>query len=540
MAVGEAEYVIIGAGSAGCVLADRLSADGGSRVILVEAGDTDRSAAVTIPAAYPKAFGTSLDWDFSTTPQTGLAGRSVRWPRGRTLGGSSSINAQIWTRGHRADYDGWAAAGCAGWSFADVLPFFLKAENRICEDGPGGFGGSGPVRVEDLRELNPATAAFLQACAQAGHPALGRSEVSEPTGHGPVRVTQNQGRRWSAADAYLRPALQRPNLTVLTGAQVHRVVVEAGRATGVEVQTATGVTMVSASREVILAAGAVSSPQLLMLSGIGAPDALKRHGIAVQAAHREVGANLADHLYVPLSMTAKAPVSPGVGEQAANTAAYLRGRRGPLSSNLAEALAFLHTEAGLEGPDIELLWMVVADLAGNSGPAEHGLTVGVVLLQPASRGTITLACADPSAHPVIDAGYLTDAASGDVATLTAGVRLAQRVLGQPALAPWVSRPFVSGALDQSPESISSFTRDHAQTLFHPVGTCRMGADADAVVDLEFRVRGIAGLRVVDASVMPRIPRGHTQAPTVMLAERAAELISAVAHSEGALSATAYL
>ena len=364
--------------------------------------------------------------------------------------------------------------------------------------------------------------------------------MSEPTGYGPVRVTQNHGRRWSAADSYLRPALQRENLTVMTGAQVRRVVVEAGRASGVEVQTATGFDMVSASREVILAAGAVGSPHLLMLSGIGAPDALKRHGIAVQAAHREVGANLADHLYVPLSMAAKAPVSPGVGEQAANTAAYLRGRRGPLSSNLAEALAFLHTSASLEGPDIELLWMVVADLADASGPAEHGLTVGVVLLQPASRGTLTLASADPAAHPVIDAGYLTDAAGGDVETLTAGVRLAQRVLAQPALAPWVSQPFVPGALEQSSESIESFTRDHAQTLFHPVGTCRMGADAEAVVDLEFRVRGIRGLRVVDASVMPGIPRGHTQAPTVMLAERAAELISAGARSEGALSATAHL
>lgn len=540
MVLEEADYVIIGAGSAGCVLADRLSADGGSRVVLIEAGSSQRSAAVSIPAAYPKVFGTAADWNYSTTPQPGLAGRRIRWPRGRTIGGSSSINAQIWTRGHRADYDGWAAAGCTGWSFADVLPYFLKAENRICDDGPGSYGTAGPVRVEDLREPSPATAAFLQACAEAGYPELGESETTEPSGYGPVRVTQNQGRRWSAADAYLLPALHRANLTVLSGAQVRRIAIEAGRAGGVEVQTETGVSTVLAAREVVLTAGAVASPQLLMLSGIGDPAALARHAIAVHAANSEVGANLADHLYVPLSMTTRVPVSPGVGEQTANTAAYLRGRRGLLSSNLAEALAFLSTEEGLDGPDIELLWMIVADLVGDTGPAEHGLTVGTVLLQPASRGTITLASADPLAHPVIDAGYLSDAGGRDVATLTAGVRLAQRVLSQPALLPWLGEPFVPGALDQSPEAIESLVRSCGQTLFHPVGTCRMGADAEAVVDLEFRVRGVDGLRVVDASVLPKIPRGHTQAPTVMLAERAADLIARQAHPAVAVSATANL
>ena len=517
------EYAVVGAGSAGCVLADRLSADGDSRVALIEAGGPDRRAEVSIPAAFPKLFGTPLDWAFRTVPQPELAGRRVAWPRGRTLGGSSSLNAQIWTRGHRADYDGWAAGDCPGWSFAEVLPYFRRAEDRAGGAGRAGYGVGGPIRIEDLREVGEATVAFLLACAQAGHVPMGATEATAPEGFAPVRVTQRRGRRWSAADGYLRPALDRPNLTVLTTSQARRVVLDAGRAVGVEVQTGDGMRLVRVTREVVLAAGAVGSPQLLMLSGVGAPDRLREHGLPVRVPLPAVGENLSDHLYVPLSLSAASAVSPGVGDQRGDALEYLRGRRGRLTSNLAEALLFLRTEQRLPAPDIELVWMPVPSLAG--GAAGHGLTLAVVLLQPASRGRVTLGTADPAAAPLIDPGYLSDPAGADLRTLVAGVRRAQDILGQEALSPWLGEPLQPAALDRSPAAVAAFTRQHAETLYHPVGTCRMGTDDGSVVDLEFRVRGTSGLRVVDASTMPVIPRGHTHAPTVMLAERAAELIA---------------
>lgn len=529
------DYVIVGAGSAGCVLADRLSADGTATVLLVEAGGPDRKAEISIPAAYPKLFGTAFDWAFETTAQPGLAGRRISWPRGRALGGSSSLNAQIWTRCHRADYDGW---DLDGWRFADVLPYFRQAEHFLqaehfrqaahllrAELGPAetpelGYGDAGPVLVSDLVDPSPATAAFLRACAEAGLPELGPSEAFDPDGYGQVRVTQRNGRRWSAADAYLRPALGRPNLTVLTGAQLARVLLQDGTATGVELLVDGEPRRVRAGREVLLCAGAIGSPHALLLSGIGPAAELRAHGVPVLVDSPEVGRNLADHLYAPVSVAARQDVSPGVGDSRAEATQYLSTRRGRLTSNLAEALAFVRTEPGLAGPDVELLWMVVPQLSAVA--AGHGLTLATVLLQPASRGAITLGSPDPLAAPVIDAGYLTDPA--DLRTLTRGVRLAQRILTRPALAEWVGEPLSDGALAPDEATIAQLCRTQAQTLYHPVGTCRMGADSDAVLDPQLRVRGVRGLRVVDASALPRIPRGHTQAPTVMLAERAATLI----------------
>ncbi|HTZ44513.1 MAG TPA: GMC family oxidoreductase N-terminal domain-containing protein [Jatrophihabitans sp.] len=516
-----ADYVIVGAGSAGCVLADRLSADGTATVLLVEAGGPDRKAEISIPAAYPKLFGTAFDWGFETVAQPGLAGRRVGWPRGRTLGGSSSLNAQIWTRCHRADYDGWELDG---WRFADVLPYFLRAERRLAGEAELGYGEAGPVHVSDLLDPSPATAAFLRACAEAGLPGLGPSEATEPDGYGPVRVTQRNGRRWSAADAYLRPALGRPNLTVLTGAQLARVLLRDRTATGVELLIGGERHRVRAGREVLLCAGAIGSPHALLLSGIGPAGELREHGLPVLVDSPEVGRNLADHLYAPVSVAARRDVSPGVGDGRAEAAEYLSTRRGRLTSNLAEALAFVRTEAGLAGPDVELLWLIVPHLS--AAAAGHGLTLATVLLQPASRGTITLGSPDPLHPPVIDAGYLSDPA--DLRVLAAGVRLAQRILTQPALAAWVGEPLAGGALDPATGAIERLCRAHAQTLYHPVGTCRMGSDPGAVLDPELRVRGVRGLRVVDASALPRIPRGHTQAPAVMLAERAAGLISGAA------------
>ncbi|MGW1465569.1 GMC family oxidoreductase [Streptomyces sp. NPDC002308] len=528
-------HIVIGAGSAGCVLADRLSADGDGQVLLIEAGGPDRRAEISIPAAFPALFGTSADWGYRTTPQPGLGGRSLNWPRGRTLGGSSSLNAQIWTRGHRADFDGWAEDdGCTGWSADEVLPYFARAEDR---SGTGAYGTGGPIRIENLRDPSPATAEFLGACAEAGLPALDDGNPLEPEGVGPVRTTQRGGRRWSAADGYLRPALRRENLTVVTDAHVERVLIEDGRAVGVAYTTADGPAEVRAEGEVILAAGAIGSPQLLMLSGVGDADELRRHGITVRAHSPRVGRGLADHLYVPLAFEAHGRVTPGVTDQQGEIAEFLRGRRGRLTSNLAEAVGFLRSDPTLAAPDLEFVWMLVPSLDQGLKPRTHGVTLGVVLLRPRSHGTVRLASADPAAHPVIDPRYLSDPEGDDLRVLAEGMSRAREVLTRPSLAERLGAALTPGALDPDPGTVHALARAHAETLYHPVGTCGMGADPEAVLDPQLRVRGVAGLRVVDASALPSLPRGHTHAPTVMLAERAAELILADAapHRIGALS-----
>ncbi|WNI17996.1 GMC family oxidoreductase [Actinacidiphila sp. ITFR-21] len=526
-----ARYVIVGAGSAGCVLAARLSAGSDGRVVLIEAGGSDGKAGIAIPAAFPTLFGSDVDWGYSTQPQPGLDGRSLNWPRGRTLGGSSSLNAQIWTRGHRADYDGWAAQGCEGWSADEVLPYFERAEDRDPDRAGGGsrdagpgYGSGGPIRIEDLRDPSPATAEFLAACGEAGIGPLDGVTALTPEGAGPVHTTQRGGRRWSAADAYLRPAAGRDNLTVITKAQVERVLIENGRAVGVAYSTPDGPAQIRAEAEVILAAGAIGSPQLLMLSGVGPADQLTALGIEVHADREEVGRNLTDHLYVPLAFDVHGAVSPGVEDQATEIGEFMRGRRGRLTSNIAEAVAFLRSSDRLSAPDLELVWMVLPFLDQRKAEPKHGVTLGVVLLRPRSHGTIRLAPADPAGHPLIDPRYLSDPAGEDLRALTAGVRLAQRVLTRPALADRLGAPLTPGAYDWSDKGAEALTRGYAETLFHPVGTCRMGPDEDSVLDPRLRLRGIEGLRVVDASAMPSIPRGHTHAPTVMLAERAADLI----------------
>ncbi|CAL9368550.1 GMC family oxidoreductase [Streptomyces cellulosae] len=530
-----ARYVVVGAGSAGCVLAERLSADGDAQVVLIEAGGPDRRAEIGIPAAFPSLFGTSADWGYRTTPQPGLGGRTLNWPRGRTLGGSSSLNAQIWTRGHLADFDGWAEDdGCAGWSAGEVLPYFARAEDR---SGAGAYGSGGPIRIEDLRDPSPATAEFLGACAEAGLPALDDGRPLEPEGAGPVRATQRGGRRWSAADGYLRPALRRENLTVVTDARVERILIEDGRAVGVAYTTADGPAEARADGEVLLAAGAIGSPQLLMLSGVGDADELRGHGITVHAHSPRVGRGLADHLYVPLAFEAHGRVTPGVTDRQGEITEFLRGRRGRLTSNLAEAVAFLRSGPGLPAPDLEFVWMLVPFLDQARAARQHGVTLGVVLLRPRSHGTVRLASADPAAHPVIDPRYLSDPDGDDLRVLTEGIHRAQQVLTRPALAARLGAPLTPGALDPDPGTVHALTRTHAETLYHPVGTCGMGGDPEAVLDPHLRVRGVAGLRVVDASALPSLPRGHTHAPTVMLAERAADLILAEAaqHRRGALA-----
>lgn len=524
------DYVIVGGGSAGAVLANRLSADPATTVTLLEAGGAPKRKEVNIPAAFSALFTGDLDWNLHTVPQERLGGRELFWPRGKALGGSSVLNAQMWVRGHRADYDGWAASSTADWGYDDVLPFFQRSECRSPDDGDGHHGLSGPLHIQDQRDLNPATVAYLAACAEVGLRRQAHHNTGDHEGYAPTIVTQKRGRRWSTYDAYLKPAMRRANLTVVTGALADRVLVGGGRALGVRYLDAEGYAHEAiAEREVLLAGGAVSSPLLLLRSGVGDPAQVAEHGIELVAASPAVGENLQDHLMVAVIMTCPLPVTLVDAETPKQLFRYLTQRRGLLTSNVGEAAAFIKTRADLPAPDIELIFAPVPYV--DHGQVEkspgHGVTLGPVLLQPESRGSVRLASTDPAAAPKIDPGYLQ--AGADLATMVVGVRQAQRLLATDALAPFVGEPIEAPAGDDD-AAIEAFLAEQAETLYHPVGTCRMGSDADSVVDPELRVRGVDGLRVVDASVMPRITRGHTHAPAVMIGERGADLVEATFRS----------
>ena len=528
MAAGSYGYVIVGAGSAGCVLANRLSADPACRVALLEAGGPDRAREIRIPAALTKLLLTEYDWNYRTTRQPQLSDRELYWPRGKTLGGSSSMNGQAWTRGHRVDYDGWAES-CPGWSYDEVLPYFQRAEHRVGSNAGVVYGTSGPQFISELRDPNPTTLAFLAACAELGMRRLGELNEPDNTGYAPTAVTQRRRLRHSAADAYLRPARRRRNLTVLTRAYAERILFDGARATGVEYRDAAGVTQrVTVSREVILSAGTVNSPQLLMLSGIGDPERLRAVGVEPRHELEGVGANLQDHLACGIVVHCPKPVTLFAADSRAQLARFLLARRGMLTSSVNEAVAFVRSDPALAAPDLELVWLPVPLLGeGLTPPPAHGVTLGVELLQPDSHGDIRLASDNPAEPPVIDPGYLT--AESDLRGLVVGMRIAERVCDTAALRPYIGAPMAPwpGKVDDA--KLATVIREYAGTAFHPVGTCRMGSDDAAVVDSELRVRGLDGLRVVDASVMPRIIRGHTHAPTVMIAERAADLIRASNH-----------
>jgi choline dehydrogenase len=514
------DYVIVGAGSAGCVLAARLSEDPGTRVLLLEAGGEDKRREIRIPAAFSKLYRSEVDWCYSTAPQEALDGREICFPRGRTLGGCSSINAQIVTCGHRNDYDGWAAGGAEGWGWDDVRPYFDRSAH-------GGFDATG------LRDPSPLTRAFLAAAQEAGIEPAADHNAGEPEGAALVQVSQRRGRRWSVADGYLRPALGRPNLDVRTDAQATRVVVAGGRAVGV----AWGDDEVRAEREVILAAGAINSPHLLLVSGIGPRGELERAGVELVHELRGVGRNLQDHVVGGILLTTTSKDTLYTAESLRSIARYLLFARGMLTSNVAEAIAFVRTRAELAAPDLELLFAPVLFVdEGLAPPPEHGATIGSIVLQPQTRGHVGLRSGDPLDAPVIEPRYLTDPAGDDLRVLLHGVRLARRIAAAPALARHVRAEFLPGADVQTDDELVAGVRERAHTLYHPVGTCRMGTDDDAVVDPELRVRGVAGLRVVDASVMPRIPRAHTNWPTVMIAEKAADLIRSAPAGPRAASA----
>ncbi|MGW0546220.1 GMC family oxidoreductase [Streptomyces altiplanensis] len=520
-AAAEYDYVIVGAGSAGCVLAARLSEDPTVRVALVESGGRDRKAEIRIPAAFPKLFKTPYDWNFSTAEQPGLGGRELYWPRGHTLGGCSSVNAMMWVRGHRDDYDAWGEAAGPEWSYDAIVPYFRRAERWTGSTaGRSVYGTRGPLSISPPRDPNPTTAAFLGACRAAGLTELPELNVPDPSGFSLTPVNQRAGRRWSTADGYLKPAARRRNLDVLTDVRVRRLSFEGTRATGV---VADAGKVLRARREVILSAGAIGSPQLLMLSGIGDPDHLRETGIALRAASPDVGRHLQDHLSAVVTMRCPLPVTLTGADTLANIGRFLLAGRGPLTSNVGEAVAFVRSTPELAAPDIELIYAPVPFVEhGLTPPTEHGVTIGVILLQPASEGRITLTDDRATSAPRIDPCYLTD--ESDLRRLAAGVRRAEALFADPAFAPYTAGPMAPYPGVVGDEALAQAIRDSSETLYHPVGTCRMGADDASVTDPRLRVRGVRGLRVVDASVMPRITRGNTQAPTVAIAEKAAELI----------------
>ncbi|MDB4976400.1 MAG: Choline dehydrogenase [Myxococcaceae bacterium] len=520
------DYVIVGAGAAGCVLANRLTASGTQRVLLIEAGGTDKLTNVQIPAAFGKLFKSEHDWAFFTEPQPGAAERMMYWPRGKLLGGSSSMNAQMWIRGHKQDFEHWRELGNPGWGYDDVAPLFSKIAS--CKTGPNdSYGEQGPMVIEDLRDPNISTRAFLSACREAGLRELPDHNMADNEGYALTRVNQKRGRRFSAADGYLYPVMGRKNLTVATKCVVQKIELRGQRAVGVRYRTDKGRVLVAeARREVILAAGSIGSPQLLMLSGIGAGEQLSKLGIDVVVDRPAVGDNLQDHLLTGMMVNCPLPVTLLSAESPLNLLKYFALRKGMLTSCVAEAAAFVRTQPGLTAPDIELIWAPVPYIEhGFVVPTAHGLGIGTVLLQPQSRGRLALQSSHPEAPPSIDPRYLSDPGDRDLQTIVAGLRMARHLMTMPSLRPYIGEPLLPGPeVADTDEALGAYVRAKTETLYHPVGTCRMGSDADAVVDPALNVRGIEGLRVADASIMPRITRGHTQAPTLMIAEKAAELI----------------
>lgn len=518
------DFIIVGAGSAGCVLANRLSADPRRRVLLIEAGGKDAVKEVRIPAAFAKLFRTRRDWAFTTEAEPNMQGRAMFWPRGRMLGGSSSMNAMMHVRGHRSDYDGWRQQGNAGWAFDDVLPYFKRSEAFAARGGADDFHGTGgPLVISDQRSPNPLTHAFVAAAEAAGLPRNDDVNGPEQDGVGLTHVTQANGRRHSAADAYLKPARSRRNLRVETDCLVDRIELKEGRATAVVYASGRHVRRAEAAGEIILAAGAIGSPAVLLRSGIGPATDLAALGVPVMRDVPGVGRNLQDHLTMVTAFECRAPISLANAESIPNLMRYLVDGSGPLTSNVGEALAFARTRLGLDAPDIELIFAPVYFLAhGSVRPPGHGFSIAAVLLRPDSRGRIALRDRRPETAPVIQAGYLSTAR--DIETMVAGVRLARRVARQAPLASYCGPEHQPGADAASDEAIVASLRAHAETLYHPSGTCRMGVDGLAVVDPELRVRGVGGLRVVDASIMPNLIGGHTHAPTVMIAEKAVDMI----------------
>ncbi|TMJ05996.1 MAG: choline dehydrogenase [Alphaproteobacteria bacterium] len=525
---GTFDYIVVGAGSAGCVLAIRLTASGRHRVLLIEAGGEDRNLWIHVPIGYAKLFADAKhNWLYNSEPEPELGGRSIIQPRGKVLGGSSSINGLLYIRGQAEDFNHWRQLGNAGWSFEDVLPYFRRAEDQ--QRGADDLHGvGGPLSVRDVSEPHPLCDAFIAACGEAGLPRNDDFNGPDQEGAGYFQLTTRNGRRWSTARGYLKPARKRHNLAVVSNALTTRILFDGRRAVGVEYRKDGATHTARANAEVILSSGAFNSPQLLQLSGVGPADLLRQHGIDVIADMKGVGADLQDHYQARFNYrcNTRNTMNDMMGSMAGRVAAGLRYallRKGFLTIGAGYAGGFFKTDPKMATPDVQFHFILFsADAVGQKLHPWPGFLASICQLRPESRGTLRIKSADPAQAPAIQPRYLTAQADRD--SVVAGMQLLRRVMGQPAIARYIDEELMPGPQVQSDADLLAFARAKGTTVFHPTSTCRMGSDVAAVVDERLRVRGFAGLRVADASIMPTVVSGNTNAACVMIGEKASDMI----------------